>query len=145
MSPRRTAPEAHPVESGTRQGRMRAAAAWLLCLAWVALAAACGGGEGGSGGPAFGIVSLDNRSDEGQAPVTVVSFVMQSDDMDAPTDNLLLAPVPPGGVVILGQFEPGTYDAVALLDTSLSVVFTDMEVRGDQSTTFVVATSPGAP
>jgi hypothetical protein len=123
-----------------RNVAVRAAAAVLL-IAVVGLGAfaGCGGGPG-IDEPRLGTVSVRNETDQGQAPLTVVEFYIQPVGSPDPGPNRLMADVPPGGVVILGLFPEGLYNAEAVLDNGASVRFMDVEVRANAPTNFVVPT-----
>ena len=113
-------------------------APWLALLLLAVLPIpACGGGEGSPNG-ALGTVALRNETDQGMAPLTVTEFFLAPSGHVGPVDNLLAQPVGPGGVVILGLFPEGTYDAVAVLSSGLNVNFVDQVLAPDQPLTFVI-------
>ncbi len=109
----------------------------VLLLSICLLLGSCGGAPGVPQ-PQFGTVFLLNQSDQGQAPLTVTGFFIQPAGTPDPGPNRLQADVLPGGVVIVGLFPPGLYDAVAVLETGPQVVFTDVEVRTNEPTNFIV-------
>lgn len=107
-------------------------------LSLVLLGAAACGGAGGPGQPGTGTVSVRNESHLGQAPVTVEAFYLRPNGDTDPGDNLLHAPVQPGGVVIVGLFPAGLYDAVVVLDNGGSLPFLEVRVARDAPTNFVI-------
>ncbi len=117
--------------------RLRDRSSWMACVVAVAVCtlSGCGGGPGNDQ-PETGIVSLFNQTDQGMAPKTVTSFIMQPEG-GAPTGELLNEPLLPGAVVILGPFATGTYDATAVLDDAVNLNF-KQDVFNGLPTTFVV-------
>lgn len=113
-------------------------ALWLaILLVAVPVLGGCGGGDGGPL-EALGTVALRNETDQGMAPLTVTQVFLAPAGTGAPGDNLLAQPVGPGGVVILGLFPAGSYDAVAVLSSGLNVNFVDQVVAADQPLTLVI-------
>jgi hypothetical protein len=106
-------------------------------LAVCLLLPACGPG-GGSGGQRVGTVAIVNDSDQGMAPVSVEEFYLQPVGTMDPGSNLLAEDVLPGGVVLVGLFPPGFYNAVAVLDVGGNITFMDVEVRAGEPTNFVI-------
>lgn len=115
--------------------RLRTAAALLPLLPL--FLAACGGGAGAKA-PNYGTVSIQNETDGSQAPQTVVAFYMQPMGVTDAGLDLLRAPIPPGGVVIVGHFPPGLYDAEVVLSIAANLVFRELEVRAGEPTNIVV-------
>lgn len=112
------------------------AAALVLCALCVALGG-CGSGSGADD-PRLGTVIVRNETDQGQAPLTVVEFYLQPVGVADAGPNRLMAHVPPGGIVIVGLFPEGLYNAEAILESGPSVRFQDVEVRANQPANFVV-------
>jgi len=83
-------------------------------------------------------VALLNQSDQGTAPLTIEQFFLQVSGRRDAGPGLLSASLPPGGVVIVGLFPAGLYNAVAVLEGGLNVTFMDIEVRPGEPTNFVV-------
>jgi len=108
-----------------------------VLLALGLLLTGCGGSAGDRTLEA-GTVALLNQSDLGQAPLTIEQFFLQPIDVREAGPNLLHASLPPGGVVILGLYPPGAYNAIAVLEGGLNVNFQDVEVRPGQPTNFIV-------
>lgn len=101
------------------------------------LLAGCGGGDG-PGIPPLGTVALVNQTDQGQAPLVVDEFYLAPVGEVDPGQNLLAQSVQPGGLVIIGLFPPGTYNAVAVLEGGSQINFPPMAVVQDQPTNFVI-------
>lgn len=131
----------HPQEADARsrcadRAAVRTGTALLLALL-LTLGTACGGGES-QRVPEPGTLSVVNNSDQGMAPVTVTSFFfVPAAGGTSPTD-LLEAPINPGGVVIVGQFQEGLYNGVAVLDVGGQVPFNDVEMKPGEPTTLVI-------
>ena len=119
----------------TRRPAARLALAGLV--AGLLLLTGCGGGQG-DGEAGLGTVSLLNQTDLGQAPLVVEAFFLAPVGEADPGENLLAAAVDPGGVVIVGLFPPGTYNAVAVLEGGGQINFPPAEVTPGQPTNFVV-------
>jgi hypothetical protein len=83
-------------------------------------------------------VILRNETDLGQAPLTVTALFVAPSGSGDPGPNLLTSPVPPGGVVIVGMFAEGAYDAVAQVDVGGNITFQDVLVEAEQPTTLVI-------
>lgn len=110
----------------------------LLAGALLALGVgACGGGPGVPI-PGLGTVSVVNQTDLGSAPLTVAEFYLAPAGASDPGPNRLPIPVPPGGVVIIGLFPEGDYDAVAVLEGGGQINFPTTAVRAEQPTDFVI-------
>ena len=105
----------------------------LLC----ALLGGCGGGDG-SANADLGTVSLLNQTDLGMAPLVVTEFYMAPVGESDPGGNLLPLAVQPGGVVIVGLFPAGTYNAVAVLESGPQINFPPTQVQAGQPTNFIV-------
>lgn len=119
-----------------RRGTTRARIAlWAACVA--ACLPGCGGADG-LGELGVGTVAVLNTSDQGMAPLVITEFYLSVAGSGVPGPNRLAQPVQPGGVVILGPFPAGLYDAVAVLQVGGNVVFMDREVRAGEPTNFVI-------
>lgn len=97
--------------------------------------AGCGGGGAGPAGPGFGTLTLSNASHLTMAPATIEQFLFVPQGGGGVAQNLLTAPVDPGGIVIVGLFQEGTYDGVAVLTGGFAVNFVGVEISADAPTT----------
>lgn len=88
--------------------------------------------------PGLGTVSVVNDSDLGSNPLTVLEFYLAPEGSPDPGPNRLVAPVPPGGIVIVGLFPEGLYAAAAVLEGGGQIVFPATQVRAEQPTDFVI-------
>ena len=118
-----------PARSARRLG-------WLTALS-VCLLAGCGT-SADERLPDLGTVSLLNQTDLGMAPLIVEAFFLAPVGETNPGNNLLATAVPPGGIVIVGLFPPGRYNAVAVLDGGGQINFPPAEVIPGQPTNFIV-------
>ena len=109
----------------------------LLLAGVVLLLAGCGGGAG-TDEPGLGTVALRNETDQGMAPQVVTAFWLVPAGSGDPGPNRLAQDLEPGGVVILGLFPAGTYDAIARLASGFDVQFQGHVVVAGEATTFVV-------
>lgn len=98
--------------------------------------AACGGG-GGADDALPGTVAVLNQSDLGMAPLVVEQFFLEPVAGGA-TGNRLRTTIPPGGVVILGLFPAGLYNASAVLEGGGSINWLNEEVRPGEPKNFVI-------
>ncbi len=105
----------------------------LVCV----LLGGCGGGDG-SASADLGTVSLLNQTDLGMAPLVVEAFYLAPVGETNPGANLLLLPVQPGGLVVVGLFPAGTYNAVAVLDTGAQINYPPTQVQAGEPTNFIV-------
>ena len=110
---------------------------FLLVLVALLALPACGGGSGDRQ-PVPGTVALLNQSDQGMAPVTIEQFFLEPVGASGNSGDRLSATVEPGGVVIVGLFPAGLYNAVAVLDTGGSIVWNDEEIFAGQPKNFIV-------
>jgi hypothetical protein len=118
---------------------LRVAGLLVGCLVHALLAAGCGGGAGGAGagGTTPATVALRNETDLGMAPLVVEEFFL--DPVGAPSSgNRLPSTVLPGGVVILGPFPPGLYNATAVLEGGTNVNWVDEELLPGEPKNFIV-------
>jgi hypothetical protein len=110
----------------------------MLALLGAVLLTAAGCGGGGLYGPAYvdpyiGAAELDNLSVE-----YVEGFYMAPAATTLFTGELLGAPLPPGFVQYVGEFEEDYYDAEADMEFGDLVQWFDVFVFGDDVTTFEV-------
>jgi len=78
-----------------------------------------------------------NQTDLGMAPLVVEHFFLESVSGGS-AGNRLRSTIPPGGVVILGLFPPGLYNATAVLEGGVNLHWVDEEVRPGEPKNFVV-------
>ena len=124
---------------GKTDGRLRSGLA-LLSLACACALGACGD-SGGPRAPQLGTVSIVNETDQGMAPLTVEQLFLRPVGEVDPGENLLEASVPPGGIVIVGLFPPGLYNATAVLQGGSAIQYMDIEVRPNEPTNLVIPAS----
>lgn len=96
------------------------------------------GGSGGDGGGSPGTVAILNQTDLGQAPLTVEEFFLEPVGGGPSAGNRLTGTVPPGGVVILGLFPPGLYNATAVLEGGVNQNWINEEIRAGEPKNFVI-------
>jgi len=123
------------------EARAAPRAGWPIVVSLALLVASslagCGGG-GESRDADLGTVALLNQTDLGQAPLIIQAFFLAPVGETDPGDNLLAGSVEPGGVVIVGLFPAGMYNAVAVLDGGGQINFPPAEVFPGQPTNFIV-------
>lgn len=105
------------------------------------LAPGCGGSSGG-GPEAPGTVAILNQTDQGQAPRIVEQFFLEPVGGGPTVGNRLKGVVPPGGVVIVGLFPPGLYNATAVLEGGVNQNWVDEEIRPGEPKNFVISPPP---
>lgn len=116
---------------------------WLAgCLALLVLAGGvvlggCGGGSGNGGAGAPGTVALRNETDQGMAPLTIEQFFLEPVGSGI-SSNRLPTTLPPGGVVIIGLFPPGLYNASAIIEGGGAITWMDEEIVAGQPKNFVI-------
>ncbi|MDJ0976144.1 MAG: hypothetical protein QNJ98_16915 [Planctomycetota bacterium] len=113
--------------------RPRRIAAALALVAALALAG-CGGASGDAV-PGLGTLSLVNASHLTQAPAAIDEFFLVPQGASSNPSNQLAAPVDPGGIVIVGLYPEGTYDAALVLEGGFLVPMNGVEIRPDEPTT----------
>jgi len=109
----------------------------LAILALLALLPGCGAREG-LAALDLGTVSLVNQTDVGMAPLVVTAFFLAPVGQSSPGPNRLTQDLQPGGIIVVGLFPAGTYNAVAVLEGGLNINFPAREVRAGEPTNFVI-------
>lgn len=107
----------------------------LVGMALVGLAlAGCGGGAA-EATPGVGTLSVVNASHLTQAPATIEQVLLVPSGASLSPANQLSAPVAPGGIVIVGLYPAGLYDAALVLEGGFLVAFNGVEIRSGEPTT----------
>lgn len=110
---------------------------WRLTLsALLLLLAGCGGAAGASDALP-GTVSVLNQTDQGMAPLVVEQFFLEP-VTGGNAGNRLGSTIQPGGIVILGLFPAGFYNASAVLEGGVNVNWVNEEVRPGEPKNFVI-------
>lgn len=122
-----------------RAGRARRLLVGLLLVGLFLATTSCGGGQG-TPGQDVGTVALLNQSDLGMAPLVITEFYFQPVGVGGLASNLLTQDLQPGGIVIVGLFPEGLYNAVAVLELGGTISFLDVPVTAGQPTNIVIPT-----
>jgi len=110
----------------------------LFILAVLACASGGCGDRTGDTGPQLGTVAVLNQTDLGTAPLTVEAFFLEPVGTSASGGNRLVDTIPPGGVVIVGLFPPGLYNATAVLEGGLNINWVDEVIQAGEPKNFVI-------